>query len=100
MPQILSREEGNARRSTRIAALKRGPGVFVYDGSLFDTEFIPTHLKVGKKVPILDGQGMPVTDRSGRQAYEKVGSLITDSKGMPVFGGPPLVKRHKLSTFK
>lgn len=100
MPAILDRGEGNAKRKERLAKLKKGPGVFVYDGSLCDTESIPTPLLVGKAQPVFDARGMPVVDKTGRQQYAPAGQFVRDESGQPVLGGTPKTVTRQLSTFK
>jgi len=94
------RGEGNATRRDRLAKLKHGPGVFVYDGGGFDTECIPTPKKHGKKTPVLSDDGMPVLDQSGRQVFERAGTLVRDMSGRPVLGGEPKVNRIPLEVLK
>ena len=97
---IRDRGEGNEKRKDRLAKLKKGPGVFVYDGLGFDVEAIPTVLKIGRNVPVLDSEGMPVVDDSGRQVFEKQGKIVRDSKGQPVLGGVPKIKKTPLDVFE
>jgi hypothetical protein len=96
---IETRDEGNAKRKDRLAKIKKGPGVFVYNGGAFDTDWAPTPMLVGAKVPKLDEQGMPVRDRAGRQVYERAGEVVRDLKGQPVLGGEPSVERKPMKTF-
>jgi hypothetical protein len=100
MAVIADRSEGNEKRKDRLAKIKKGPGVFVYGGEAYDTEAVPTQLKVGKNVPLLDQDGMPVTDRSGRPMFERAGRVVQDSKGQPVLGGEPIIKRKRITTYK
>ena len=99
MASISDRSEESKSRKLRQARLKRGPGVFVYEGGAYDTEWVPTYLKVGRNVPVFDANSMPVVDGSGRQVYEKAGALVRDSKGQPVLGGTPEMKRIPLDVF-
>lgn len=94
------RDEENAKRKQRLAKIKRGPGVFVYDGSHYDTNWIPTVKMTGREVPVLDGSGFPVMDGSGRQVYQRAGTPVRDDKGRPVLGGEPKVERIRLETVK
>jgi hypothetical protein len=87
-----SRDEDNQTRKQRLARIKKGPGVFVYDGSAVDTEWEPTVMRHGKKEPMFTPDGMPVVDVAGRQMYQKVGAIMKGKDGRPVFGGEP--KRH------
>ena len=98
MPAINDRSGDNASRKGRIAKLKKGPGVFVYNGTQVDTEWTPTILTVGGKTPALNAQGMPVLDRSGRQTWVTTGSPVLDEKGIPMLGGPPKKTTRKLDT--
>jgi hypothetical protein len=66
MTAILDRTDENKTRKGRLAQLKRGPGVFVYDGGLFDTESEPT--------PLFKN-GEPVLDHSGKQMLGGVPNL-------------------------
>ena len=100
MPAIRDRGEGNMRRKDRLAKLKKGPGVFVYNGSSFDHESIPTPLLTGRNEPVLDANGMPVMDSSGRQVYQRAGSFVRGPKGEVVMGGVPKIKRTKIDVFK
>jgi hypothetical protein len=99
MPQILDRGEGNAKRRERLARQKKGPGVFVYNGKAFDTEWHPTPLLVGKDEPVLDSGGYPVLDSSGRQVFKPAGQYKRDSKGHIVMGGVPRVEAKPLPVF-
>jgi hypothetical protein len=94
------RGEGMARRRERLAQLKKGPGVFRYNGKAVDSESIPTPLRNGRNQPVFDGSGMPVVDSSGRQVYERAGTIVRDSKGQPVLGGQPKVKTIPIEVFK
>lgn len=93
MPAIKERGEGFAKRKDRLAKLKRGPGVFVYDGSFCSVEHIPTPMLTGHKEPVLDANGMPVTDAVGRQVYQPAGRVKTGQDGRPIMGGIPKVKK-------
>ena len=75
MPQILDRTDENKTRKGRLAQLKRGPGVFVYDGSENDTDSEPT--------PLFDKKGEPVLDHSGKQKL----------------GGPPILHQIPIDTY-
>lgn len=99
MPQNRSRDEENSRRKQRIKNIKRGPGVFVYDGSLFAVESIPTIKLVGSREPVLDEAGFPVTDGSGRQVFKRSGDPVKDENGKPVLGGTPKIKRTQLDVY-
>lgn len=99
MPQILDRDEDNAKRKQRLAKLKRGPGVFVYDGSHTDHESIPTYLLVGKEVAKFnESTGLPQIDKSGRQVFERAGTVVRNGKGEPVLGGVPKIERIAVET--
>lgn len=93
MPQNLLRDEENSTRKKRLANTKRGPGVFVYDGSHEDHECTPTHLCRGQGEPRLDENGYPVIDSDGGQVFERVGSVVKDAFGRPVLGGLPKITR-------
>ena len=92
MPQNLARDEDNKRRRDRMKSVKKGPGVFVYDGSWNDTEWHPTYLRTGKQVAAMAPDGMPLIDAQGRQVYQSAGQIVRDSKGNPQFGGEPVEK--------
>ena len=100
MPQILDRGEGNAKRKERLARQKKGPGVFAYDGSGFDTEWIPTPRVTGDQEAVLGEDGMPALDGSGRQIFKPAGQFIRDKQGRLVMGGIPKVKRTPIEVFK
>ena len=84
-----SRDEENKTRKQRLAQVKRGPGVFVYDGTAVDSQWEPTPLRAGKKEPMFADDGMPILDSIGRQQYRKAGELIRGKDGKPIMGGPP-----------
>ncbi len=100
MAAIKDRDDENKSRKLRKAKIKRGPGVFVYDGSLIDTEWVPQALRMGKNVAVLDANGMPVLDATGRQIFEKSGAPVRDEKGQPVLGGEPKVVKHPIEVYK
>lgn len=100
MPSIRDREEGYARRRDRVAMLKKGPGVFVYLGTAFDVESVPTPKLVGAKAPVLDADGLPVKDAAGRQVFRPSGAYVTDENGNTVYGGEPKIIKHKIAEFK
>lgn len=100
MPQILDRGEGNAKRKERLARQKKGPGVFVYDGSGCDTVWHPTPVLVGKSEALLDSSGMPAIDSSGRQIFKPAGQYKRDKQGKIIMGGVPRVERVPLDVFK
>lgn len=100
MALIVSRDEENDTRKKRMAKIKRGPGVFTYDGSGFDTEYVPTPKLVGRDTPVLDGSGMPVLDGSGRQVFQRPNTPERDIEGKVVLGGVPKVLRHKIEVYK
>jgi hypothetical protein len=81
-----------------MAGVKKGPGVFVYDGTQQDTEAVPTPLLKGRNVPVLDGDGVPVVDGAGRQLFERAGDIVRDEKGRPVMGGKPKATKTAMST--
>jgi hypothetical protein len=88
-----------ASRKENLAKLKKGPGVFVYEGGAYDTECVPTLLRRTKSEPKFDDQGMPVLDRAGRQLYEKTGDVIRGSDGKPVLGGPPKIVKKEFDPY-
>lgn len=100
MPQIRDRSEDNAKRKNRLAKQKKGPGVFVYDGNAFDTEWVPTVKRVGKNVPLLDATDMPVLDQTGRQQFRPSNAAVTDGQGRPVLGGEPKINKIPIKVFK
>jgi hypothetical protein len=95
---ITSRDEDNNTRKKRQAQLKRGPGVFVYDGSLEDTVSHPMPLLTGDRDVVLDDKGFPVTDRAGRVSYKPAGRVVVDTAGRPVMGGAPRIERNAMET--
>src|SRR5690348_1242330 len=99
MPAITDRGEGNRKRKDRQAQLKKGPGVFVYDGKALDHSCEPTPLLTSGKQPVFDASGMPVADRSGRQVYERAGQFVRDNKGNLVLGGPPKISTKPIATW-
>lgn len=99
MPQIRERDEENSSRKKRHAKMKRGPGVFVYDGSLHDPSVEPTPLLVGTKEPVFDASGMPVADGSGRQVFQRAGIPVTDERGEVVRGGTPRPVHEQMDTW-
>jgi hypothetical protein len=100
MPSIRSREEESKRRSGRLAQIKKGPGVFVYDGNAVDTEAVPTPLLIGRDEPLLDKYGMPVLDPAGRQVMKPAGRHATDDEGRVIMGGVPKIVEKPLAVFK
>lgn len=94
------REGKNATRRGRLEGLKKGPGVFVYDGSLHDTEYVPTPQRHSGSEPVFDDAGMPVVDGAGRQVFIPAGKVRLDVEGKPKLGGPPKIKKHVLDTFR
>lgn len=99
MPQIKDRSEENARRKSRLAKMRRGPGVFVYDGSLCDTEWIPTPALTGKKEALFDSSGLPAMDASGRQIYQQSGRPVIGHDGKILMGGTPKMVRKPIETY-
>lgn len=97
MPHLAIRDEDNNTRKKRQAQLARGPGWFVYDGSHFDTEHIPTPLLSGGKEVQLGEDGLPVVDAAGRAVYKPAGVPVIDIHGKVVMGGTPKVVRHAKS---
>ena len=76
MAAILDRTDENKTRKGRLAQLKRGPGVFVYDGGEFDTESEPT--------PKFLPNGKPDIDHNGKQRL----------------GGPPILHQIPIDTYE
>ncbi|MEM2160740.1 MAG: hypothetical protein QXN55_07295 [Candidatus Nitrosotenuis sp.] len=99
MPAIKIRDEGYTKRSQRLALLKKGPGIFAYNGNGIRKECIPTPLTTGAKIPDLDADGMPKLDDYGRQIFVPAGRHVIDSEGRVVMGGKPKVKNHKIEVF-
>ena len=95
-----SRDEDNRTRKQRLAQIKRGPGVFVYDGSAVDSHWEPTPLRAGRQEPMLDNDGMPVLDAAGRQRHMRVGALLKGKDGRPVMGGEPKKTFIPIETYK
>jgi hypothetical protein len=88
MPSIRDRSENNKTRKGRLANVKRGPGVFRFLGGI-DVAYVPTYLLHGRKEAVFSANGLPVVDSSGRQVYERSGSIVRDERGQPVLGGEP-----------
>ena len=65
-------------RKQRIAELKKGPGVFVYLGGAYDTEFIP---------------GVPATDEDGNVLFHKKTRKVIWEK-------EPVLLKHELAVRK
>ena len=99
MAAIKDRGDGNMKRKERVARLKKGPGLFVYNGTAKDHDWSPTPQTVGKAVQMLDDAGMPVVDGSGRPVYERESKYVRDAKGNVVMGGPPKIKTRLLDVF-
>jgi len=87
-------------RKQRQANIKRGPGVFVYDGSAMDSASRPTFKRNGRLVAVLDDDGFPVTDTSGNQVHEQSGSFVKDRSGARILGGVPEVTMTPMDVFK
>lgn len=100
MPSIRSREEESRRRSGRLAQLKKGPGVFVYNGRAVDSDAIPTPILIGREEPLLDREGIPVLDAARRQVMRPAGRHDTDEEGQVILGGVPKIIKKPLDTFK
>ncbi len=94
-----TREYGHKTREQRLAKLKKGPGVFVYDGKGHDVDYVPTILRTGRKEAMLDAEGAPVVDGSGRQVFQKAGVPVLDDHGKPKLGGPPKIVKKPLDVF-
>ena len=100
MPAIRDREDGHQRRKDRLALMKRGPGVFVYNGNAFDVESIPTPLLIGRNTLALDKEGLPIRDASGRQMLQPAGKYKLDDEGHVILGGVPKIVKHPIEVFK
>ena len=85
------------RHHERLSQVSSAPGTFVYDGSHVAVEHSPTAMRVGKDVPILDADGMPVVIK-GVQQFQPAGQFVRGSDGNPVLGGKPKETRIKLTT--
>lgn len=97
MPQI-GREEGNRTHAERRSQLRGGPGIFVYDGEEYDNSSEPTVLLAdGVSQEMFDDHGRPVVDSSGRQVYQRRGTVVRDADGNPVMGGIPKITREKIA---
>ncbi len=99
MPSIPDREGENATRKGRIAQQKKGPGVFKYLGTANDRASEPTIKLLGRAVAKLDSNGMPVTDASNRQVFEKQGRPVVGVNGQPMMGGIPKVTVTPITTY-
>jgi hypothetical protein len=89
---IFDRSDGNRSRALRLAQIKKGPGVFVYDGSSVDDASEPTILMHdGRSEPVFDASGRPSLDAAGRQIFHRRGTPVRDERGAPVMGGVPKV---------
>lgn len=89
MPENRYRHGEHRTREGRLAQLKRGPGVFVYDGSHQDVSFKPTVLRYGKNVYKYNDDGTIALNGSGDPVYENERRAVLDSQGRPVMGGKP-----------
>lgn len=90
--------EGNRRE--RLKQLKKGPGVFVYDGSAVDTEWTPTMLLTTEKEPVFKDDGTPSLDRSGRVIMKPAGQPVYGDDGQPKMGGKPKVKTLSVDVYR
>jgi len=82
-----------------MAKIKKGPGVFVYDGSAETETHTPTPMLSRANSPVFTDDGLPVVDSSGRQVFERAGRVIKNGDGTVRMGGKPKVERIKLDTF-
>lgn len=98
MPHLNVRDEDHNTRKKRLANLARGPGTFVYDGSLEDVHSFPTPLLTGSNEVQLNDEGLPVVDGSGRPVYKPAGRPVVDFSGKIVLGGVPRIERKKRDT--
>lgn len=97
--ELRSREGDFAKRKNRLAMLKKGPGVFVYDGEAHDTEWIPTPRRTTGKDAVLDERGLPVLDSDGNQVFDRPGKIMRDIEGRVVLGGPPKRELKKIEVY-
>jgi hypothetical protein len=92
VPENRLRDFDNSSRRKRQALLKKGPGVFVYDGKATKQEWSPTPLRTTGKDPAIGDDGMPLSDADGNVIFEKPGQLVPDGKGGFRLGGKPKIK--------
>lgn len=85
--------EGSNRKE-RLAQLKKGTGVFVYDGTALDVELKPTPLRRKANKNTFD------LDENDRMVPVKAGSIVRDDNGKPVMGGKPERIEHKVKVYK
>ncbi len=91
------RSDSNRTRAMRVAQLRKGPGVFVYDGSSRAIDAEPTILMSdGASQELFDAAGRPVLDASGRQIYQRRGTPVRDESGNVMLGGPPVLTERVL----
>lgn len=97
---IIDRSDDNRRRKDRLKQMKRGPGVFVYEGGHKSVDFIPTIKTRDKFEPVVDEDGAIVTDELGRPTFKAIGKeIVKDHRGMPMLGGKPKRIVHEHETF-
>jgi hypothetical protein len=98
---IFDRSDENKSRALRLAQMKKGPGVFVYDGSSMDHASEPTILMHdGRSEPVFDASGRPSLDVAGRQIFHRRGTPVRDERGAPVMGGVPKITETQLAERK
>ncbi len=97
---ILDRTDENRRQRNRLKLMKRGPGVFVYEGGHKTVDFIPTIKTRQKLEPVIDEDGAIVTDEQGRPQFRSVGLVpVLDHRGQHQMGGIPKRKINEHDTF-
>jgi hypothetical protein len=80
--------------------MKRGPGVFVYEGGHKSVEEHPTVKTRDKHEPVVDEDGAVKVDANGRVQTRQVGKqIVMDHNGMPMLGGKPKRKLITHDTF-
>ena len=97
---ITDRSDENRKRKNRLKQMKRGPGVFVYEGGHKSVDFIPTIKTRQKLEPVIDEDGAIVTDEQGRPQFRSVGLVpVLDHRGQHQMGGAPKKKFVEHDTF-
>lgn len=90
---ILDRDDDNRSRRQRMAKMKKGGGVFVYEGGHEIVLQEPTVKFIDRQTPVIDDKGFPVLDVAGRQVYESANKIERDHEGKPMLGGRPKTQR-------
>lgn len=97
---MADRGEGSQTRAQRLSRVKRGPGVFVYNGEGMDHESKPTIMKRGREEPVFGADGSMVLDVAGRQVKQAIGEPVRNERGELMMGGAPIVERKPVPVFR